>query len=183
MSLMPTHALCTCTPQKADYEPQKKTRNNRSRQVAYPVAHVLVGVAELGNERGVLCQLPLSHPDPVLEPHQLCLQICHSASLLLLLQLSCCKTAHRPQLCQWLHTRGTAGAYLPLWDQPWTLPHPSISTPPPPPPRFLYWVLIWRRTLAAPTLHMQCQHRSIMLLLGLQMGSQTEGWTNRPQAS
>ena len=67
---------------------------------AYPVAHVLVGVGEVGNDGGVLGQLPFGHPDAVLEAHQLSLQLCHQGPPLLLLHLSCLQPdAHMPALC------------------------------------------------------------------------------------
>lgn len=43
----------------------------------YPVAHVLVGMVELGNQGRVLGQLAFSNTDAVLEAHQLRLQLCH----------------------------------------------------------------------------------------------------------
>ncbi len=43
----------------------------------YPVAHVLVGMVELGNQGRILSQLAFSNADAVLEAHQLCLQLCH----------------------------------------------------------------------------------------------------------
>jgi len=43
----------------------------------YPVAHVLVGMVELGNQGRILGQLAFSDADAVLEAHQLGLQLCH----------------------------------------------------------------------------------------------------------
>ncbi len=43
----------------------------------YSVAHVLVGMVELGNQGRILGQLAFSDADAVLEAHQLGLQLCH----------------------------------------------------------------------------------------------------------